>query len=275
MAGERVLIVEDQVTLEGKPLARLLTAHGFTVVGIAQDAASALESARKNKPTLILMDIMLPGDDEGGVAAARRIRGEMDVEIVYVTGADTSGPLMRRVSETKPFGFITWLSWNDRQVVAMLELFFESSATGRRVVFVCYAHEDERYMGELCDYLKSIKSLGVDPWVDQVIRFGEDWREKIGAAVDRADAAVLLVSIDFMNSRFIQEFELPRLLEARSTKGLEVHIVYISSLSRKLLEQSEFSRFKGINAPDDPLDNWDKPKRRRLAWALLCDHLAS
>jgi hypothetical protein len=61
----------------------------------------------------------------------------------------------------------------------------------------------------------------VDPWDDRRIGVGENWKEEIEGAMDRASVAVLLISAHFLTSKFIQREEVPR-LRARREKGLNI-----------------------------------------------------
>jgi len=271
MAGERVLIVENEVTMEARPLERFLKKHEFLVVGIAKDATKAVRMAREERPSLVLMDIMLPGDAEGGVKAARQIRNETGAAIIYVTGAETSQDLINKVAGTEPFGFLT-KPWSEEQLLAVLKL-FRAKSVGKKVVFVCYAHEDREMKNELYPFLKSLESVGVDAWDDERIRYGDYWKDEIDAAVRRADAAILLVSIDFMNSLFIQESELPQLLTLRERKGIPVFVVHIRSVPKATLQQKGLLTFQNFNDPNDPLAHWDRAEREKKAWTRICDEL--
>ena len=81
---ETILIVEDEPALRDT-LSYNLKKEGFTVEAVG-DGRLALESARKLKPDLILLDIMLPGLD--GLEVARILRREMIVPILMLTARD-------------------------------------------------------------------------------------------------------------------------------------------------------------------------------------------
>jgi CheY-like chemotaxis protein len=83
----RVLIVEDRTDL-AQLLVESVTASGHQAA-FAHDAASALAMTRDFQPTVILLDIGLPGMD--GYTVAERIRslpGMSNVRIVAVTGLE-------------------------------------------------------------------------------------------------------------------------------------------------------------------------------------------
>lgn len=81
---ETILVVEDEPALRDT-LAYNLKKDGFTVEAVG-DGRLALESARKLKPDLIILDIMLPELD--GFEVARILRKEMTVPILMLTARD-------------------------------------------------------------------------------------------------------------------------------------------------------------------------------------------
>lgn len=81
---ESILIVEDELSLQ-ETLAYSLKKEGYAVE-VVGDGRSALESARKMKPDLIVLDIMLPEMD--GFEVARILRKEMTTAILMLTARD-------------------------------------------------------------------------------------------------------------------------------------------------------------------------------------------
>jgi hypothetical protein len=67
-APRRILIVEDEIFIQ-LDLERELTAAGFQIVGIADNAAEALRLAEREQPDAVLMDIRLRGARDGLDAA--------------------------------------------------------------------------------------------------------------------------------------------------------------------------------------------------------------
>jgi two-component system alkaline phosphatase synthesis response regulator PhoP len=71
----RILVVDDEAAI--RLLCRVnLQADGFTVQE-APDGAAAMAIARDWHPELILLDVMMPGED--GFAVAERIRDDPDL----------------------------------------------------------------------------------------------------------------------------------------------------------------------------------------------------
>ena len=81
---ESILIVEDEPALQDT-LAYNLKKEGYTIEAVG-DGRSALESARRMKPDLIVLDIMLPEMD--GFEVARILRKEMTSAILMLTARD-------------------------------------------------------------------------------------------------------------------------------------------------------------------------------------------
>lgn len=84
MPDSKVLIVEDNKTLLSV-LEYNLTKEDYNVV-VATDGIQALETARREKPDLIILDIMLP--KMSGFEVCRIIRKEMTVPILMLTARD-------------------------------------------------------------------------------------------------------------------------------------------------------------------------------------------
>jgi two-component system phosphate regulon response regulator PhoB len=108
MVRERILVVEDEGDLR-EVLAYNLSREGYRV-SVAASGARALEAVRKEKPDLVLLDLMLP--DLDGVEVCRRIRqdpGAGATPIVMVTAKSEESDMILGLGVgaddyvTKPF----------------------------------------------------------------------------------------------------------------------------------------------------------------------------
>ena len=122
-----ILIVEDDEVIMGT-LAYNLSRQGFGV-SQATTGAEALSIARKLRPDLILLDLMLPG--ESGIEVCERIRErDQDVVIVMVTAKDAEDDKVRGFEVgaddyvTKPFGM--------KELVARINANLKRSERGGR-----------------------------------------------------------------------------------------------------------------------------------------------
>jgi hypothetical protein len=90
-------------------------------------------------------------------------------------------------------------------------------------VFVSYARKDEPFKDDMLTVLKPLERRGVlEIWHDRIIEEGDEWRREIAAAMNECDMALLFVSKNFLASPFIQDNELPALLQRRKEEGLRV-----------------------------------------------------
>ena len=99
----RALIVEDE-TLIAEELKERLSRLGFSVIAAVATADEGIAIATREHPDLVLMDIRLKGDKDG-VQAAREIREQVDVPIVYLT-AHSDRLTLERVKSTEYDGFL-------------------------------------------------------------------------------------------------------------------------------------------------------------------------
>ena len=84
----RVLIVDDQPMIRSALAFVLRDEHDFYVVGEARTAHEAVELARRFRPSVVLMDVSMPGTD--GVAATRLLKQHCpEVQIVGLSLHDT------------------------------------------------------------------------------------------------------------------------------------------------------------------------------------------
>jgi DNA-binding response OmpR family regulator len=82
--SEKILVVEDEISLR-ETLVYNLEKQGYTVAA-AGDGRSAIEAARREKPDLVILDIMLPELD--GFEVTKILRREMTVPILILTARD-------------------------------------------------------------------------------------------------------------------------------------------------------------------------------------------
>ncbi len=96
-------------------------------------------------------------------------------------------------------------------------------------IFISYSHQDEAWKDRLMIHLQVLaleERFAV--WDDRQITTGDDWYPAIERAVEQSSLAVLLVSVNFLTSRFILGEEIPRLLQRRAAAGLRVYPIIVS-----------------------------------------------
>jgi DNA-binding response OmpR family regulator len=82
--SQRILVVDDDTSTRTL-LRRLLTTEGYTV-DEAPDGPAALEQVGAGPPDLVLLDIMMPGQD--GLDVLQGLRRTSDVPVILLTAKD-------------------------------------------------------------------------------------------------------------------------------------------------------------------------------------------
>uniref|UniRef100_A0A7C2WIM8 Response regulator transcription factor n=1 Tax=Thermorudis sp. TaxID=1969470 RepID=A0A7C2WIM8_9BACT len=91
----RVVLADDH-RLFREGLRSLLVARGIQVVGEAADGAQAVALARELRPTVVLMDLDMPGVD--GLTATRLIKAELpDLHVVVLTASEAEADLFEAI----------------------------------------------------------------------------------------------------------------------------------------------------------------------------------
>jgi CheY-like chemotaxis protein len=105
MPASRILVVDDEPAI--RLLCRVnLQADGFAVQE-APDGVAAMRIAREWHPELILLDVMMPGED--GFAVAERIRDDPDlagIRVLFLTARADIGD-NERARGTGAVGHVT------------------------------------------------------------------------------------------------------------------------------------------------------------------------
>jgi serine/threonine protein kinase len=133
-------------------------------------------------------------------------------------------------------------------------------------VFVSYSHKDSRACGELLTHLAPLKVQGrLAVWSDRELAPGDRWSAEIDRALSETRIAIMLVSPAFLESRFVTEVEIPRLLSAAETNGVTVVCVYVeySVVQQVVFSGVRLTDFQGANSPDRPLADLSRSERMK------------
>jgi len=136
--------------------------------------------------------------------------------------------------------------------------------SNRDLIFISYSHQDQDWLNLLKKHLvpfirerqknfdlRESRMLGDGGfWDDTNIKAGEKWRESVKTALERAKAAVLLVTPDFLASDFIANYELPELLRARKDTGVKILWIFVKPCA---WDKTPLVEYQSLNPRQKPL----------------------
>lgn len=118
MAYCKILLVEDEA-VSALDMRRRLRSLGYGEPVLAASGEMAVETARNEKPDLVLMDIVL-GEGMDGIDAASRILALHAVPVIYMT-AHEDPETLQRAKITEPFGYLL-KPFEDRDLRTSIEM---------------------------------------------------------------------------------------------------------------------------------------------------------
>lgn len=94
-------------------------------------------------------------------------------------------------------------------------------------IFIIYAREDREIKQRLLLHLNPLKNeFNTNIWHDDYIEPGQAWKPNIESRLEKTDLFILLVSIDFMNSEFINHVEFKYAIDRhRSNKSVMIPVI--------------------------------------------------
>ncbi len=133
-------------------------------------------------------------------------------------------------------------------------------------IFFSYAREDKSIVDQLDKYLVHLKRMKmVSVWKDGELVAGQDWDAEIRKNLSDADIVLLMLSIDFLNSKYICETELKIAMDRHQRR----EAVIIPILLRPLPEGANpFPAGQGLPAGFLPIELW---KNRDEAYVSVSD----
>jgi predicted acylesterase/phospholipase RssA len=137
-----------------------------------------------------------------------------------------------------------------RTASAMMEGFANRlSVLSRKKIFISYSHLDREWMLAIKTSLEPY--VGLDLWDDSKIGPGELWNKEIEAALAQTKVALLLVSKNFLESRYIGTSELPYFLQKAEKYAVKIRWLLLSDLAG---EANPLGPFQACHDTKIPLD---------------------
>jgi len=137
--------------------------------------------------------------------------------------------------------------------IAKQEILPKKAAEHRKKIFISYAHASEertKWAKRIQIHLEGLtNSTDFEVWADNKIEPGQRWREQIEQAINNSRVAILVITADYLKSKFVRETELPLLLEAADADGARVFCIYGSDVNfsgntKRLLRYQFVNDFK-------------------------------
>jgi hypothetical protein len=121
-------------------------------------------------------------------------------------------------------------------------------------LFISYSHADELLKNELLKHLEPLKHLNlVESWHDRKLMPGEEWENAISKNLESANIILLLVSIDFINSKYCYDIELDRALELHAQqKNTVIPII----LRNCLWQHTAFAKLQALPKDAKAVCSW-------------------
>ena len=123
----KVLIADDHAIVRMGLVALLESDEAIRVVGEAEDGGIAVRKAIKLKPSIVIMDILMPEMD--GIDATRQIKEKLPETKVLILTTSTVSDDLARVLEAGADGIVTKSTANTKLLAAI-----HAVASGKRVV---------------------------------------------------------------------------------------------------------------------------------------------
>lgn len=117
---KKILIVEDEIDMR-EALVDELTRSGFATL-IAKNGKEGLASALRDRPDLILLDIIMPEMD--GMAMMKQLRTDAwgkTVPIIILTNASANDKILQGVVADEPSYYLVKSDWNLADVVGRIK----------------------------------------------------------------------------------------------------------------------------------------------------------
>ena len=113
-----MLIVDDHDAFRASARA-LLEADGYDVIGEAGDGLRAIQAVEALRPSIVLLDINLPGPD--GFLVAEQLARSADPPVVVLISSRDAATYGRRLVTTSARGFLTKSRLSGEALAALVD----------------------------------------------------------------------------------------------------------------------------------------------------------
>ena len=121
-------------------------------------------------------------------------------------------------------------------------------------IFISYSHADEDLCAMLRKHLAALKHRGlIETWHDRMIKAGDEFENAIDQQMLEAQIILLLVSSDFIASRYCYEIEMKRALKRHSHNEARVVPVILRPCD---WQDTPFGKLMAVPKDGRPVKAW-------------------
>ncbi|MBD2462589.1 TIR domain-containing protein [Oscillatoria sp. FACHB-1407] len=122
-------------------------------------------------------------------------------------------------------------------------------------VFFSYSHKDEALRDALAAHLSSLEwQKVISSWHDRKIMAGTEWDADIKFQMDAADIILLLISPDFIASKYCREIEIPYAMQRHEAKEAYVIPIILRPFD---WQDSPFSKLQAYPKDAKAVTSWE------------------
>lgn len=116
------------------------------------------------------------------------------------------------------------LLWRSLNAV---DAFSRGNVNGAASMFISYSRKDGSWVNRLRTLLRPAERRGlISTWADADIEAGKQWEGSLLARLETTEAAVLLVTKNLLQSRYVQEVEIPTFMKRIEQKESNFHLFW-------------------------------------------------
>ena len=218
METSSILIVEDEFVI-AKDIQISLENMGYLVCAIVSSGEEAITKAKKEKPDLVLMDIILKGEIDG-IEAGRQIWSLFKIPIVYLTAYADENTL-EKAKITEPYGYIL-KPFKNRELNIAIEIALYKNKMGKKLI---QSEERFKFLAEnMADIVWTLdlnfQTTYVSPSIEKVLGFTPAERK-----LQPLEKMVTPESLSQIAETFSQELELEK-MNADPDRVLTMEVEY-------------------------------------------------
>lgn len=121
-------------------------------------------------------------------------------------------------------------------------------------IFISYSHADEVLKDLFVKHLNPLIRMGlVTEWNDRKILAGDKWDKNISDNLESSKIIILLVSIDFISSKYCYDIELERALELHEEGNAVVLPVILRSC---MWQHMPFAKYQALPKDGKAVNSW-------------------